>query len=79
MFYLQLTLDLDTILRLFRAENLTKGVKPHIAVRRKDVLGCALKEVKKPGFCFSSKPIISFDEEEQHSPEEALKEFFRFR
>ncbi|XP_017294905.1 uncharacterized protein LOC108249798 isoform X2 [Kryptolebias marmoratus] len=73
----KLTLDLDTILRLFRVENVAEGVKTHITVRRKDVLCSVLKEVKKPGFCFRSAPIISFDEEEPGSSEEALGEFFR--
>ncbi|XP_013885211.1 G2/M phase-specific E3 ubiquitin-protein ligase [Austrofundulus limnaeus] len=73
----KLTLDLDTILRLFRAENVTEDVETPITVRRVDVLGCVLKEVKKPEFCFSSTPVICFDEQDPDDSEEAHEEFFR--
>nr|XP_054608029.1 G2/M phase-specific E3 ubiquitin-protein ligase-like isoform X1 [Nothobranchius furzeri] len=71
----KLTLNLNTILRLFRVEN-TDG-ETHMEVGRDDVLRCALKEVRKPGFSFRPTPIISFSNEEVDDPGEALREFFR--
>ncbi|KAM4547894.1 uncharacterized protein PAE49_016380 [Odontesthes bonariensis] len=75
--YPQLTLNLDTILRLYRQVNMDRNVETHIQVMREDVLHSALKAVRRPGFCFTSTPIISFSEDETKSHEEPLCEFFR--
>ncbi|PWA21129.1 hypothetical protein CCH79_00009516 [Gambusia affinis] len=72
----RLTLNLDTILRLFRLEN-TNG-ETVLKVSRGDVLSAALKEVRKPGFCFRSTPVVSFSEDQTLCRDEALREFFRF-
>ncbi|XP_043985693.1 uncharacterized protein LOC122838803 isoform X2 [Gambusia affinis] len=71
----RLTLNLDTILRLFRLEN-TNG-ETVLKVSRGDVLSAALKEVRKPGFCFRSTPVVSFSEDQTLCRDEALREFFR--
>ncbi|CAG5863255.1 unnamed protein product, partial [Menidia menidia] len=75
--YPQLTLNLDTVLSLFRQENIDVVGKTHIQVTREDALHCALKAVRKPGFCYKSTPIISFSDDETSSHEEPLREFFR--
>ncbi|XP_028258998.1 uncharacterized protein LOC114434185 [Parambassis ranga] len=72
-----LTLDLDTILRLFRQENVDGDVERHIQVRRTDLLHGALKEVRRPGFCFMTTPLISFSGEETVGHKGPLREFFR--
>ncbi|MEQ2282844.1 hypothetical protein AMECASPLE_004956 [Ameca splendens] len=73
----RLTLNLDTILKLFRLKITSEDAQTHIKVNRDDVLSSALKEVRKPGFSFRSKPVIAFSEEEMESHEEAFREFFR--
>ncbi|XP_012706538.2 G2/M phase-specific E3 ubiquitin-protein ligase [Fundulus heteroclitus] len=73
----KLTLNLDTILRLFRLEVPNGDTETHIKVSRDEILSGALKEVRKPGFCFRSKPVISFSEDEMGSHEDPTKEFFR--
>ncbi|XP_060890958.1 G2/M phase-specific E3 ubiquitin-protein ligase-like [Labrus mixtus] len=69
--------DLKTILTLFRQDNVDQNVETHIEVRRGDLLHCALREVRRPGFSFRTTPTISFVGEETHSHEGALGEFFR--
>ncbi|CAK6972814.1 uncharacterized protein LOC121900595 [Scomber scombrus] len=71
------TLDLDTILRRFRQENVDRDVETHIQVRRRDLLQSALKVVRRRGFCFRRTPVISFSEEEADGHEGPLREFFR--
>ncbi|XP_023195862.1 uncharacterized protein LOC111609764 [Xiphophorus maculatus] len=71
----RLTLNLDTILRLLRLEN--TNAETVLKVSRGDVLSAALKEVRKPGFCFRSNPVVSFSGEETLCHDEALGEFFR--
>ncbi|XP_038150974.1 uncharacterized protein LOC119789863 [Cyprinodon tularosa] len=73
----KLTLNLDTILRLFRLESINGKTETYIKVCREDVLSTALKEVRKPGFCFRSRPVITFSQEEMKTYEEASTEFFR--
>ncbi|XP_042272961.1 uncharacterized protein LOC121900595 [Thunnus maccoyii] len=73
----EFTLDLDTILRLLRQENMVQDVETHVQVRRRDLLHSALKEVRRPGFCFRTTPIISFSGEETDGHEGPLREFFR--
>ncbi|XP_029285775.1 uncharacterized protein LOC115007178 isoform X2 [Cottoperca gobio] len=73
----EFTLDLDSILRLFRQENMDGGVETHIQVRRRDLLHSALKVVRRPGFCFRTRPIVSFSGEETDGHEGPLREFFR--
>ncbi|XP_034439600.1 uncharacterized protein LOC117760586 [Hippoglossus hippoglossus] len=70
-------LDLDTVLRLFRQENVNPDVETHIQVRRRELLCGAEKVVRSPGFCFRTTPIISFSGEETHGHEGSLREFFR--
>lgn len=74
---MQFTPDLDTILRQFRWENVDGDVETHIHVRRRDLLHSALKEVRRPGFCFRTTPIISFSGEETDGHGGPLREFFR--
>nr|XP_020510604.1 G2/M phase-specific E3 ubiquitin-protein ligase-like isoform X2 [Labrus bergylta] len=69
--------DLKTILTLFRQDNVDQNVETHIQVRRGDLLHCARKAVRRPGFYFRTTPTISFIGEETHSHEGALREFFR--
>ncbi|KAK2835161.1 hypothetical protein Q5P01_015645 [Channa striata] len=71
------TLDLDTILRRFRQENLDRDAEIHIQVRRRDLLRSALKAVRRPGFCFGKTPIVAFCGEETRGHEGPLREFFR--
>ncbi|XP_037627029.1 uncharacterized protein LOC119489002 isoform X1 [Sebastes umbrosus] len=72
----EFTLDLDSILRLFRQENLDRDVETHIQVRRRDLLHSTLKVVRRPGFCFRTTPIVSFSgETDGHNG--PLREFFR--
>uniref|UniRef100_A0A3B4UYK5 HECT domain-containing protein n=1 Tax=Seriola dumerili TaxID=41447 RepID=A0A3B4UYK5_SERDU len=73
----EFTLDLDTVLRLFRQENMNRDVETHVQVRRRDLLHSALKVVRRPGFCFRTTPIISFSGEETDGHEGPLREFFR--
>ncbi|XP_044055490.1 uncharacterized protein LOC122877680 isoform X2 [Siniperca chuatsi] len=73
----EFTLDLDSILRLFRQENMNRDIETHIQVRRRDLLHSALKAVRRPGFCFRMTPIISFIGEETDGHEGPLREFFR--
>uniref|UniRef100_A0A3B3XMS8 HECT domain-containing protein n=1 Tax=Poecilia mexicana TaxID=48701 RepID=A0A3B3XMS8_9TELE len=74
----QLTLNLDTILRLFRLENTNADAETAMQVSRGDVLSAALQQVRNPGFCFRSTPAVSFSgDEETLSQDEALREFFR--
>ncbi|XP_041862185.1 G2/M phase-specific E3 ubiquitin-protein ligase-like isoform X2 [Melanotaenia boesemani] len=73
----KLTLNLETILRLFREGNMDVDVETHIQVRREDVLHSALRAVRKPGFCFRSKPVVYFSEDKTNNHQEALGEFFR--
>ncbi|XP_045906489.1 uncharacterized protein LOC123971612 isoform X1 [Micropterus dolomieu] len=73
----EFTLDLDSILRLFRQKNMDRGVETHIQVRRRDLLHSALKAVRRPGFCFRTPPIFSFSGEETDGHEGPLREFFR--
>nr|XP_046247374.1 uncharacterized protein LOC124060441 isoform X2 [Scatophagus argus] len=73
----EFALDLDTILRLFREENTDRDAETHIHVRRRDLLDSALKEVRRPGFCFRTTPIVSFSGEETEGHEGPLREFFR--
>ncbi|KAM7387705.1 hypothetical protein PAMP_023926 [Pampus punctatissimus] len=70
-------LDLDTILRLFRQENMDRDVETQVQVRRRDLLHSALREVRRPGFCFRTTPVISFSGEEADGHEGPLREFFR--
>lgn len=74
----QFTLDLETILSLFRQENLDRHVETRILVRRRDLLHSAVKVVRRPDFCFRKTPIISFSGEETSGNEGPLGEFFRF-
>lgn len=74
----QVTLDLNTILSLFRQDNVNRDVGTIIHVRRRDLLHSALTEVGRPGFCFRTTPIISFSGEETDGHERPLKEFFRW-
>ncbi|XP_071342480.1 uncharacterized protein [Trachinotus anak] len=73
----EFTLDLDTVLRLFRQQNMDRDVETHIQVRRRDLLRSALKVVRRPGFCFRTTPVISFSGEETDGHEGPLREFFR--
>ncbi|XP_039983743.1 uncharacterized protein LOC120790376 isoform X2 [Xiphias gladius] len=73
----EFTLDLDTVLRLFRQENMDRDVETRIHVRRRDLLHSALKVVRRPGFCFRTTPVISFSGEETDGHEGPLREFFR--
>ncbi|XP_014833150.1 PREDICTED: uncharacterized protein LOC106910941 isoform X2 [Poecilia mexicana] len=74
----RLTLNLDTILRLFRLENTNADAETAMQVSRGDVLSAALQQVRNPGFCFRSTPAVSFSgDEETLSQDEALREFFR--
>ncbi|XP_018526424.1 uncharacterized protein LOC108879587 [Lates calcarifer] len=73
----EFTLDLDTVLRLFRQENMDRDVETHIQVRRRDLLRSALKVVRRPDFCFRKTPIISFSGEDTAGHEGPLREFFR--
>ncbi|XP_042370041.1 G2/M phase-specific E3 ubiquitin-protein ligase-like [Plectropomus leopardus] len=70
-------LDLDSILRLFRQENMDRDVETHIQVRRRDLLRSALKVVRRPDFCFRTTPIVSFSGEETDGHDGPLREFFR--
>ncbi|KAM4629236.1 G2/M phase-specific E3 ubiquitin-protein ligase-like [Polymixia lowei] len=73
----EFTLDLSTVLRLFRQENMDRDVKTHVHVRRRDVLHSALKVVRRPGFCYRTTPVISFIGEEADGHDGPLREFFR--
>ncbi|XP_035502496.2 uncharacterized protein LOC118317692 [Scophthalmus maximus] len=73
----EFTLDLDTVLRLFRQEKMDRDVETHVQVRRRDLLRGALKVVRRPGFSFSTTPVISFSGEEADGHEGPLREFFR--
>ncbi|KAM7409249.1 hypothetical protein PAMA_000958 [Pampus argenteus] len=73
----EFALDLDTILRLFRQENMDRDVETQVQVRRRDLLHSALREVRRPGFCFRTTPVISFSGEEADGHEGPLREFFR--
>ena len=68
---------LDSILRLFRQDNVDRNVEAHIQVRRRDLLHSALKAVRRPGFCFRTTPIVSFSGEETDGNDGPLREFFR--
>ncbi|KAM6921960.1 G2/M phase-specific E3 ubiquitin-protein ligase-like [Xenentodon cancila] len=72
----RLTLNLDTLLSLYRQDNVNAGVQIHIWARRGDVLYSALKAVRRPGFCFRSTPVVSFSEETK-THQESIGEFFR--
>lgn len=74
---MQSTVDLDTILRAFRQENVDPGLKTHIQVRRTDLLHGALEVVRRPDFCFRATPVISFSGEEPDGHEAPVGEFFR--
>lgn len=71
------TVDLDTILRAFRQENVDPRLKTHIQVRRTDLLHGALEVVRRPDFCFRATPVISFSGEEPDGHEAPVREFFR--
>ncbi|XP_029904634.1 G2/M phase-specific E3 ubiquitin-protein ligase-like [Myripristis murdjan] len=73
----EFTLDLATVLRLFRQENMDVDVQTHVHVRRRDLLHSALKVLRRPGFCFRTTPVISFSGEEADGHEGPLREFFR--
>ncbi|XP_075944560.1 uncharacterized protein LOC142946850 isoform X2 [Anarhichas minor] len=73
----EFTHDLDSILRLFRQENMDRDVESHIQVRRKDLLHSALKVVRRPDFCFKTTPIVSFSGEETDGHDGPLRDFFR--
>ncbi|KAK9519671.1 hypothetical protein VZT92_022383 [Zoarces viviparus] len=73
----EFTHDLDSILRLFRQENMDRDVESHIQVRRKDLLHSALKVVRRPDFCFKTTPIVSFRGEETDGHDGPLRDFFR--
>ncbi|XP_067369118.1 uncharacterized protein [Channa argus] len=73
----EFTLDLGTILGLFRQDNVDRDAEIHIQVKRRDVLQGALKAVRRPGFCFRKTPIITFCGEETRGHEGPLREFFR--
>ncbi|XP_058495271.1 uncharacterized protein LOC131466129 [Solea solea] len=73
----ELTLDLDTVLRLFRQENVDGDVETHVQVRRTELLHSALEWLRNPAFCFRATPIISFSGEETNGHEGPLREFFR--
>ncbi|XP_078114540.1 uncharacterized protein LOC144523099 [Sander vitreus] len=68
------TLDLDSILKLFRQENMDRGEETHIQV---GLLHSALKMVKTPGFCFRTTPVVSFSGEKADGYKGPLREFFR--
>ncbi|KAK5869539.1 hypothetical protein PBY51_024247 [Eleginops maclovinus] len=70
------SLDLDTILRVFKQENMDGDLVTYIQVRRRDLLQSALKLVRRPGFCFSTIPIIAFSGEETDGHEGPLRDFF---
>ncbi|XP_031138210.1 uncharacterized protein LOC116038146 [Sander lucioperca] len=67
------TLDLDSILKLFRQENMDRSEETHIQVR---LLHSALKMVRTPGFCFRATPV-SFSGEKADGYKGPLREFFR--
>ncbi|XP_068581224.1 uncharacterized protein [Cebidichthys violaceus] len=69
--------DLDSILRLFRRENVGRGVETHVQVRREDLLHSALEVVRRPDFCFQTTPIVSFSGEETDGRDGPLRDFFR--
>ncbi|XP_031725580.1 uncharacterized protein LOC116395664 [Anarrhichthys ocellatus] len=73
----EFTHDLDSILRLFRQENMDRDVESHVQVRRKDLLHSALKVVRRPDFCFKMTPIVSFSGEETDGHDGPLRDFFR--
>lgn len=73
----QVKLELDNILSLFRQKNFVGDVETHIQVSRSDLLHCALKAATRLGFSFRTKPIISFSGEETDGHEGPLREFFR--
>ncbi|KAA8589425.1 uncharacterized protein LOC116696218 [Etheostoma spectabile] len=68
------TLDLDSILKLFRQENMDRGEETHVQVR---LLHRALKMVRTPGFCFRMTPVVSFSGEKADGYKGPLREFFR--
>ncbi|KAF1385370.1 hypothetical protein PFLUV_G00107050 [Perca fluviatilis] len=67
-------LDLDSILKLFKQENMDRGEETHIQV---GLLHSALKMVRTPGFCFRTTPGVSFSGEKADGYEGPLREFFR--
>nr|XP_033478032.1 uncharacterized protein LOC117254121 [Epinephelus lanceolatus] len=73
----ELTLNLDSILRLFRQENVDRDVETHIQVRGRDLLQSVMKVVRRPGFCFRWTPVVSFSGEDTDSHDGPLREFFR--
>ncbi|KAG7514182.1 hypothetical protein JOB18_027312 [Solea senegalensis] len=73
----EFTLDLDTVLRLYRQENVDGDVESHVQVRRTELLHSVLEWLRNPAFCFRATPIISFRGEETNGHEGPLREFFR--
>ncbi|XP_023129690.2 uncharacterized protein LOC111570912 isoform X2 [Amphiprion ocellaris] len=73
----EVMLDVDTILKKFRQKNMHRAGEAHTQLRRRDVLHGALKEVRRPDFCFRTTPVISFSGEETTSRQQPLKECFR--
>ncbi|KAM3619724.1 uncharacterized protein V6R79_012667 [Siganus canaliculatus] len=74
-FFVQFPLDLDTILRRFRQENVGQDAEIYVHVRRRDLLPGALRAIRRPDFCFRMKPIVFFSDEDAESCEGSV--FFR--
>uniref|UniRef100_A0A8C7YAX9 HECT domain-containing protein n=1 Tax=Oryzias sinensis TaxID=183150 RepID=A0A8C7YAX9_9TELE len=72
----RLTLNLDTILKLYR-QSKDKEVETRIQVRSGFALQSALKAMRKPGFSCRWTPVISFSEEWTDGLVDPIWEFFR--
>lgn len=71
-------MDLDTILRMFRQENVDQDTETRMVVTRRHLLRGALKAVRRPDFCFRNTPMVAFRGEEASGHRGTLREFFRF-
>ncbi|XP_055364606.1 uncharacterized protein LOC114853674 isoform X2 [Betta splendens] len=67
--------DLETVLRLFRQQNVAQSAETQILVRRRNFLHGALKAVKRPDFCFRNTPVVAFRGE--GGGEASVRDFFR--
>ncbi|RVE73637.1 hypothetical protein OJAV_G00033210 [Oryzias javanicus] len=72
----RLTLNLDTILKLYR-QSMDRDVETPIQVRSGFALQSALKAVRRPGFSCRWTPVISFSEEWTDGLVDPIWEFFR--
>ncbi|KAF6724319.1 G2/M phase-specific E3 ubiquitin-protein ligase [Oryzias melastigma] len=72
----RLTLNLDTILKLYR-QSMDRDVETPVQVRSGFALQSALKAVRRPGFSCRWTPVISFSEEWTDGLVDPIWEFFR--